>query len=165
MASSQPDLQFQNEFKHSLLFFSNAVNETQLPGLLPPWPPARINEHKGRKGVFQMKERGWTLPDWGGKQITSQSNSFPQTFLWLFTAAWPKRKQVNLMKNDWGVLVLVVLDVRLWVGFHHAVYSSGENANRIWLSTTCSLFFSQWMGPESCKHISHCCIYVYKVHC
>jgi len=58
MASSQPDLQFQNEFKHSLLFFSNAVNETQLPGLLPPWPPARINEHKGRKGVFQMKERG-----------------------------------------------------------------------------------------------------------
>lgn len=49
-----------------------------------------------------------------------------QRLLCLLIATWPKRKHVNLMKDGWGVLVLGVRDVRLWVGFHHAVYSPGK---------------------------------------
>lgn len=103
-----------------------------------------------------MKERGWALPDWGDKQITSQFNSFLQTCLRLFTATWPKRKQVNLRKNDWGILVLVVLDARLWAGFHHAVHSSGI-MSRGFSSlppalSTFSLNWTLWLAV-SCKHI------------
>ncbi len=88
-----------------------------------------------------------------------------QRLLCLLIATWPKRKHVNLMKDDWGVLVLVVRDVRLWVGFHHAAYPlTRENVNRIQLSITSSLN-SEWTrvyGQQTPVITFLLTVYVYK---
>lgn len=93
-----------------------------------------------------MKERGWALPDWEGKQITSQYNSSPETSLSLHC----HMTKTKARQSNEGWLRSIGLG-GMWRealgGLSSCCPLIRENVNRIQLSTTCSLYSLTELEP------------------